>query len=150
MEAVGIVEAALNEKDAALFREQGLKGKGIPKNIFLTNFNNFNIEENEKLVQEMTEIVKESQEKITSETNKTKAELNERQRAILEELSQAHNEIKIKTSELQAAKDKSALLEKEIERMHKGHCSIDESEINKLLVLEKNLESTFQKLVCTI
>lgn len=148
MEAVGIVEAALNEKDAALFREQGLKGKDIPKNIL--NFNNFNIEENEKLVQEMTEIVKESHEKITSETNKIKAELNERQRAILEELSQAHNEIKIKTSELQAAKDKSALLEKEIERMHKGHCSIDENEINKLLVLEKNLESTFQKLVCTI
>lgn len=148
MEAVGIVEAALNEKDAALFREQGLKGKGIPKNIL--NFNNFNIEENEKLVQEMTEIVKESQEKITSETNKIKAELNERQRAILEELSQAHNEIKIKTNELQAAKDKSALLEHEIERIHKGHCSIDESEINKLLVLEKNLESTFQKLVCII
>lgn len=148
MEAVGIVEAALNEKDAALFREQGLKGKGIPKNIL--NFNNFNIEENEKLVQEMTEIVKESQEKITSETNKIKAELNERQRAVLEELSQAHHEIKIKTNELQAAKDKSALLEHEIERIHKGHCSIDESEINKLLVLEKNLESTFQKLVCII
>lgn len=98
----------------------------------------------------MTEIVKETQEKITSETNKIKAELNERQTVILDDLAKAHNEIKIKTSELQAAKDKSALLENEIERMHKGHCSIDESEINKLLVLEKNLESTFQKLVCIL
>lgn len=126
---------------------RGLK-VGIPKKkLHETNIKL--IEENEKLVQEMTEIVKESQEKITTETNKIKADLTERQRAILEDLSKAHNEIKIKTNELQAAKDKSALLENEIERMHKGHCSIDENEINKLLVLEKNLESTFQKLVGT-
>ncbi|XP_066247069.1 sodium channel and clathrin linker 1-like [Euwallacea similis] len=128
-EAVGVVDAALNEKDAALFRERKVK------------------EENEKLVQEMTEIIKESHEKIKSESDKARSEFSDKQKAFLDDLARAHNEIKNKTSELEAATKKCALLENEIERMHKGHCNIDESDMNKLLVLEKNLESTFQKLL---
>ncbi|XP_066150235.1 sodium channel and clathrin linker 1-like isoform X2 [Euwallacea fornicatus] len=128
-EAVGVVDAALNEKDAALFRERKVK------------------EENEKLVQEMMEIVKESHEKIKSENDKVRNEFSDKQKVFLDDLATAHNEIKNKISELEAATKKCALLENEIERMHKGHCNIDESGMNKLLVLEKNLESTFQKLL---
>lgn len=104
-------------------------------------------EENEKLIQEMTEIVNECKEKIKHETNRITAEHNKKQKALLEEMSRGHNEIKNKSSEIEALNKKCGLLEAEIERMHKGHCIIEESDINKLLVLEKNLESTFQKLV---
>ncbi|CAG9762964.1 unnamed protein product [Ceutorhynchus assimilis] len=128
-EAVCVVEAALNEKDAALFREQQIK------------------DENEKLLKEMTEIVKQTQEKIKQETLKLSIESAEKQKLLMDELSQAQTEIRRKCEEIEALNQKSCQLEREIERMHKGHCTIDESDINKLLILEKNLESTFQKLL---
>ncbi|ENN76666.1 hypothetical protein YQE_06845, partial [Dendroctonus ponderosae] len=88
-EAIGIVEAALNEKDAALFRESRIQDK----------------------------------------------------------LEQAQKESRNQSAEIEALNKKRILLESELERIHRGHCSNEESDINKLLVLEKNLESTFQKLL---
>ncbi|KAH1019245.1 hypothetical protein HUJ04_009090 [Dendroctonus ponderosae] len=128
-EAIGIVEAALNEKDAALFRESRIQ------------------EENEKLVKETTEIVQESQEKIQRETDRIKLEFGQKQKSLLDKLEQAQKESRNQSAEIEALNKKRILLESELERIHRGHCSNEESDINKLLVLEKNLESTFQKLL---
>ncbi|XP_050299162.1 sodium channel and clathrin linker 1-like isoform X2 [Anthonomus grandis grandis] len=128
-EAVGLVEAALQEKDAALFRERAMK------------------EENEKLVQEMTEMIKECEVKIKKETIKITQEYEQKQKLLLEQLTHAQNGIQAKMCEIEGISKKCILLESEIERMHRGHCSIEERDINKMLILEKNMEATFQKLL---
>lgn len=105
------------------------------------------LEENEKLVKETTEIVQESQEQIRKETDRIKMEYIEQQKYLLDKLEQAQKEIRNQSAEIETLNKKCILLESELERMHRGHCSNEESDINRLLVLEKNLESTFQKLV---
>ncbi|XP_060530717.1 sodium channel and clathrin linker 1-like [Cylas formicarius] len=128
-EAVNIVEAALNEKDAALFREREIA------------------EENQKMVEQITEITKKYEERIKNETGIIKDECNRKLKELTEELAQTQNEVKRKSLEIENQAKNVILLEHEVQRLQAGNLSFNESNTSKLLVLEKNLEATFQKLL---
>ncbi|XP_018565268.1 uncharacterized protein PFB0765w-like [Anoplophora glabripennis] len=128
-EAVLVVTAALNEKDAALLREKEAK------------------DETQKLNETLQDIVRETENKIKNEVNKLKIEHNFKQEQLLKDLKVAEEEIKTKSLEIEKYTTKCKLLENEIEKFQRGIFNIDESRTSKLLVLEKNLESTFQKLL---
>ncbi|KAJ8984432.1 hypothetical protein NQ317_012495 [Molorchus minor] len=128
-EAVELVAAALNEKDAALMRENEIKS------------------DMEQINKEMEIIIKETEDKIKHEVAKTKFEYNLKCEQFLKDLKAAHDEISTKQLEIEKYTTKCMLLEKEIEKIQKGTLNIDESRTSKLLILEKNLEQTFQKLL---
>ncbi|KAL1490009.1 hypothetical protein ABEB36_013924 [Hypothenemus hampei] len=128
-EALNCVEAALNEKDAAIYREQETK------------------KENEKIVEEMTEFVIEFKKKIIDDRNTLESVFSAKEVYLTENLEKANKEIHDKNNKIDSLNKKIAVLENEIDRIHKGHCSLEERDSNKLLILEKNLESTFQKLL---
>lgn len=165
-EAVQVVQAALNEKDAALYKEReakGINGKKafitdtlvLSKNsritytflrIFMISF----LDEIEKVSQELADIVKETEEKVKNEAYKLKTEHEKKQEIFQVELKKFENEIAVKNLEIEKHSTKCSLLENEMDRFRKGNITMDDMHTSKLLVLEKNLESTFQKLVSRV
>ncbi|CAH0559965.1 unnamed protein product [Brassicogethes aeneus] len=129
MESIQIVEAALVEKDGALYREKEYKSKILELNDLLNDY------------------MKESQEKLLKETAEIRQEYNKKILEMEQELKDSQNDLKIKAFEIEKLSGKCSILECEIERVLKGNTHIDESGTSKLLVLEKNLETTFQKLL---
>ncbi|RZC36122.1 sodium channel and clathrin linker 1-like, partial [Asbolus verrucosus] len=117
-EALQVVEAALNEKDAALLRETETR------------------EEIVRLSTSLAEVINETDVKVKTIKNEHDQKLDK----VLNDLKESQEEVKNYSK-------KCTFLEEEIERLHKGQVYIDESSTSKLLMLEKNLENTFQKLV---
>lgn len=105
------------------------------------------LDEIQKLNETLQDIVEETEEKIKNEVNKLKIEYNFKQEQLSKDLKIAEEEIKAKFLEIEKYSTKCKLLENEIEKFQRGIFNIDENRISKLLILEKNLESTFQKLV---
>lgn len=105
------------------------------------------LDEIQKLNETLQDIVEETEEKIKNEVNKLKIEYNFKQEQLSKDLKIAEEEIKAKFLEIEKYSTKCKLLENEIEKFQRGIFNIDENRTSKLLILEKNLESTFQKLV---
>lgn len=122
-EAVSIVETALMEKDAALLREAQTREE----------------------MARLAEAVQEAELKTRAEINEIKSESQVKLNQLQQELVNAKEEIQNKNFEIEKHFFKQEALQKEIEILQKGRNI--ESDLSKLLVLEKNLESTFQKLV---
>lgn len=95
----------------------------------------------------MADIVKETEEKIRNEISKVKFEYTEKQDDLRAELKNLESEISTKNLEIEKLSMKCSLLENELDRFRKGNISMDDIHSSKLLVLEKNMETTFQKLV---
>lgn len=128
-EAVSVVETALMEKDAALLREAQAK------------------EEVARVTKTLSEVIQENDLKVKAEINQIRVECSMKLNQLREELTKAKEEMLNKNFELEKAVLKNEALQKEIEILQKGTSQSVDSDLNKLLVLEKNLESTFQKLV---
>ncbi|KAB0799617.1 hypothetical protein PPYR_07497 [Photinus pyralis] len=128
-EAVQIVETALFEKDAAVFRESQAREEAARISKILSELMDkadARLKNEVEAVQQVCDIkLKETQTSVGS----LKEELNE------------------KNLQLQKSTYDCKLLENEVEKAKKGNLFVDESHTSKLLVLEKNLESTFQKLL---
>lgn len=122
-EAVNIVETALMEKDAALLREAQTRDE----------------------MARLFEAVQEAEAKTRAEINQIKTESQAKCNNLQQELVKAKDEIQSKNFEIEKQSFKQEALQKEIEVLQKGRNV--ESDMSKLLVLEKHLESTFQKLV---
>lgn len=105
------------------------------------------LDEIEKVNQELADIVKETEEKIRNEVSKVKLMYTKKQDNLLEDLKNLENEISMKNLDIEKFSMKCSLLENELDRFKKGNISMDDMHTSKLLVLEKNMESTFQKLV---
>lgn len=91
--------------------------------------------------------MEEAAEKIKSETGKTREECDLKIKEVQKVTKKLKEELNAKNIELEKCIREGKLLEEELERIRKGNICIDESNTSKLLILEKNLESTFQKLV---
>ncbi|XP_044254488.1 paramyosin-like [Tribolium madens] len=124
-EALQVVEAALNEKDAALLREAEAK------------------EETAKLSQTLTEFIDETDLKVRSIRTDHETRLEQMRQAL-----EANQElVRVKEMEIETYAKKCALLENQIEDFRKNRTYVDDGGTSKILVLEKNLENTFQKLL---
>lgn len=128
-EAVQIVEYALLEKDAALLKETQAKEE-------LTNLSN--------AVSKMTT---EFEEAFAKRTNSIIKEYEEKFKNQHLEHSKVLDDLKNTKFELEKCNLKCKSFEREISILQKGDTQTKESGMSKLLILEKNLESTFQKLV---
>lgn len=128
-EAVSVVETALMEKDAALLREARSR------------------EELSRLSKMLSEVTHETELKAKAEISEIKSECQIKLNELQQKLGKAKEEIRNKTFEIEKCLVKQEGLLKEIEIMRKGSSQNVDSDVNKLLLLEKNLESTFQKLV---
>nr|XP_023016021.1 hyaluronan-mediated motility receptor-like [Leptinotarsa decemlineata] len=128
-EAVQVVEAALHEKDAALFRETEM-------NIKI-----------EKINEDMKNIMKEMEEKVTNQVEAVKLEYNKRYEVLMAKYNTALEDLKVKSLEIEKFSAKCSFLENEMEKFRRGDVTIQDTNISKLLILEKNLETTFQKLL---
>lgn len=84
------------------------------------------------------------------EVEATKAQHHSELSKVKTEVKLFQGEINNKNVQLEVREKEMALLKQEIERMKKnGGYYVNESQISKLILLEKNLETTFQKLVST-
>lgn len=131
-EAVNVVESALMEKDAAILREAQTR------------------EELVKLSKTHAEIIQQNAMKAKAEINEIKSECGVKLKHLEEQLRKAKEEIQIKHFEIEKHVCKLEVLQRQIEFLQSGTNQNRESDMNKLLVLEKNLESTFQKLVSVV
>lgn len=128
-EAVNVVETALMEKDAALLREAHIR------------------EELARLSKTLIEAVQEVEAKAKAEISEVTSECQAKLNLLQQELVKAKEEMQNKNFEIEKHVLKQQNLQREIEIIQKGSSQSIEGDMNKLLVLEKNLESTFQKLV---
>ncbi|CAH1956910.1 unnamed protein product [Acanthoscelides obtectus] len=128
-EAVQIVEAALIEKDAALYREKETR------------------DQMQKINQDIDDIVKDTEFKIKVEVANVKSQYDKRCQELEDMLRTAQEELRIKSLEIEKYQTKCELFESELDKFRKGNYDFSESNGSKLLILEKNLESTFQKLL---
>lgn len=128
-EAVNVVESALMEKDGALLREAQVR------------------EELARLSKIHVEALHESETKAKEKIPEIKSEYGSQVKQLEEELSKTKAKIQIKNLEIEKNVFKLEALQKQIDFLQTGTSQNRESDMNKLLVLEKNLESTFQKLV---
>ncbi|KAJ8952045.1 hypothetical protein NQ318_010955, partial [Aromia moschata] len=118
-EAVEIVAAALNEKDAALFREKAAK------------------DDAGKMNQELCAVMSEAEEKIKNEASKVKSEYNLKYEQLEKDLKATQDKVASKHLEIEKFSTKCMLLENEIEKIRRGNLNIDDSKTSKLLILEK-------------
>lgn len=129
LESVILVEAAIVEKCAAYDREMKAK------------------EEVTELSNSLAQIIKEADEKIKNEVEIIKKQYNENLKKLLDDIKELKTELNSKNFELQKVTRECKMLEEEISRRKQGNILMDDSNTSKLIVLEKNLESSFQKLV---
>ncbi|VEN38104.1 unnamed protein product [Callosobruchus maculatus] len=128
-EAVQIVEAALLEKDAALFREKETR------------------EQIQKINQDIDDIVRDTENKIRIEVATVTVACDKKCQELGDTLRTAQEELKMKSLEIEKYQTKCELFESELDKFRKGNYDFSDSNASKLLILEKNLESTFQKLL---
>ncbi|XP_056635172.1 sodium channel and clathrin linker 1-like [Diorhabda sublineata] len=129
IEAIEIVQAALNEKDASLLREAEIRS------------------EMKKMNEQLDDIIKEVQEKCMKETDSIKEQAEFRYKDILKCLENTQDELKEKVVQNEKLQAKNIILQNEIDKFSTRGVDSEESKTSKLLILEKNLESTFQKLL---
>ncbi|GLV36091.1 hypothetical protein CBL_01855 [Carabus blaptoides fortunei] len=129
LESIILVEAAIVEKCGAYDRE--LKAK----------------DEVTELSNSLAQLIKEADEKIKNEVEVIKKQYNENLRRLLDDINELKMESNSKNLELQKVTRGCKILEEEISRRNQGSVLMDDSNTSKLLVLEKNLESSFQKLL---
>ncbi|KRT82709.1 hypothetical protein AMK59_3856, partial [Oryctes borbonicus] len=128
-EAIHIVEAALVEKDAALFREKEAKDEAI------------------QLTKALSESVEEANKKAQTELDSAKKQYIEKAQKLKSDMRNLTEFLKQKDLELEKERNAAKVLEEKLDIVQRGNLSIETSSTSKLLLLEKNLESTFQKLV---
>nr|CAI5847178.1 unnamed protein product [Callosobruchus analis] len=128
-EAVQVVEAALLEKDAALYREKETR------------------EQIQKINQDIDDIVRNTENKIKMEVASVTAQCDKKCQELGEMLRMAQEELRMKSLEIEKYQTKCELFESELDKFRKGNYDFSDSNASKLLILEKNLESTFQKLL---
>lgn len=130
-EAVQVVEAACLEKDFAIIRE--LESK----------------DEMGKISKSLLEAIEQAEMKLKSEVDQVKSDFNTNLKSVLEDLRKAHSDSLIKQNEINTYAKQCALLQNEIERLQTKKSMIENEQDgnSKLLVLETNLERTFQKLL---
>lgn len=127
-EAINVVESALMEKDNALLREAQAR------------------EDLAKFRRVYSELVQENEMKANTEINKIKSTYLGKLMHFEESLTTAQKEIQTKNYEIEKQFFQLEILQKQIEFLQTGSSQNKECNINKLLMLEKNLETTFQKL----
>nr|CAH7767584.1 unnamed protein product [Callosobruchus chinensis] len=128
-EAVQIVEAALLEKDAALYREKETR------------------DQIQKINQDIDDIVRDTECKIKIEVANVTAQYDKKCQELGDMLRASQEELKMKSLEIEKYQTKCELFESELDKFRKGNYDFSDSNASKLLILEKNLESTFQKLL---
>lgn len=128
-EAIQIVECALLERDAALLKETQAK------------------EEVTKVIEVTSKMKAEFEETLSRKVNSVANEYEEKLKKFNSLHRKAVEDFKNSTFELEKRNLKCESLEREISILQKGDSQTAESSMSKLLILEKNLESTFQKLV---
>lgn len=128
-EAISVVESALIEKDAALLREAQMR------------------EELARLSRLHFEFVQENECATKTKINEIKTTCTAKTKLLEEELIKATREIQLKNTEIDKYIFQLEILQKQVDFLHSGTSQNKESDMNKLLVLEKNFETTFQKLV---
>lgn len=104
-------------------------------------------DEIEKVSKELVDIMKETEGKINHEVAMVKKECAKKEESFQTEIRKLEKEISLKLLENEKNSTKCSLLDHELERFRKGNITMDDMHTSKLLLLEKNLESTFQKLV---
>lgn len=107
----------------------------------------FIVEEMAKLTKVMAEMVDETREKVKNEVELIETKYKLKLKKVHLDCDHLKEQIAEKSQEIFACKRNGKILEEELERFKKGNITLDESNTTKLLLLEKNLESTFQKLV---
>ncbi|XP_030766316.1 synaptonemal complex protein 1-like [Sitophilus oryzae] len=123
-EALRVVDTALNEKDAALQREQEIR------------------EEIKNLIKKNNETLEEYEARKEKEILLVTNEYEKKHRILLEDLNRIQNEAKSKELEIEEYKRKCILLEQDIKRIENG-----DKNVSRILELERKMESTFQSLV---
>lgn len=92
----------------------------------------------------------ETSDKVKNEVEMIEAKYKIKFHNVSLELDDVKEKLTSKNNEILKYKRECKILEEQLERINKGCINIDESKTSKLLILEKNLESTFQKLVSFI
>lgn len=100
-----------------------------------------------KLKKIMSEMVNEMEEKVKNEVELIDTKYNIKFKKAKMDVDNLKEELTTKNDEINKYKKELKTLEEDLQRISKGNITIDESNTSKLLILEKNLESTFQKLV---
>lgn len=146
-EAIQIVDAALLEKDAALLREQQAKGRNTEikyiKNISFC----FVSDEVLQLTKTLTETIDAANKKVEVELESAKKQYTEKAQKLKQDMRNLTESLKQKDLELEKERNSAKVLEEKLGIIQKGNLDMETSSTSKLLVLEKNLETTFQKLV---
>lgn len=103
-----------------------------------------------KISKSLLEAIEQAEMKLKSEVDQVKSDFNTNLKSVLEDLRKAHSDSLIKQNEINTYAKQCALLQNEIERLQTKKSMIENEQDgnSKLLVLETNLERTFQKLVC--
>lgn len=92
--------------------------------------------------------MKEADEKIKKEKELIKEQYNENLSELVKDMRQIKSNLNDKNLDFEQQIRRNKMLEEEMQALRKGNITMDDdSTTSKLLILEKNLESTFQKLV---
>lgn len=91
----------------------------------------------------MDKIIHENDSKIKNITKDYETKIEQMKQA----LDTSQELVTVKDMEIDTYIKKCGILEKEIEDLRKNRHFVGDNEISKILVLEKNLENMFQKLV---
>ncbi|XP_072377296.1 uncharacterized protein [Diabrotica undecimpunctata] len=129
IEAIEVVQAALNEKDASLLREAKIRS------------------EMKKMNDDLDNIIGAIEEKYNKDMTLVKQDAEKRYTDLLDNHKKLQDELNKKILDLEKMQAKNIILQNEIDRFSLGGTGTEESRTSKLLILEKNLESTFQKLL---
>ncbi|XP_028136514.1 sodium channel and clathrin linker 1-like [Diabrotica virgifera virgifera] len=129
IEAIEVVQAALNEKDASLLREATIRS------------------EMKKMNDDLDRIIGAIEEKCNKDIVVVKQDAEKRYTDLLDNHRKLQDELNKKILDIEKMQAKNIILQNEIDRFSLGATGTDDSRTSKLLILEKNLESTFQKLL---
>lgn len=145
-EAIQVVDAALFEKDAALYREKQAKGKNTLLKLTFYIFSKY-LDEVLQLTKALSDSIQEANKKVQSDLDTAKKQYLEKVQKLKTDMKNLSEFLKQKDLELEKEKNTSKILEEKLDIIQKGNITIETSSTSKLLLLEKNLESTFQNLV---
>lgn len=149
-EAIQIVDAALLEKDAALLRETQAKGTYYYSISLILSACTFSLITDEVLqvTKALSDSIEEANKKMYAELELAKKQYIEKAQILKTDMKDLTEFLKRKDLELEKERNAAKVLEEKLDIIQKGNLSIETSSTSKLLMLEKNLETTFQKLVC--
>ncbi|XP_018331271.1 golgin subfamily A member 5-like isoform X2 [Agrilus planipennis] len=127
-EALVVAERAVVERDAAILRETQTKN------------------EVEKLSQYFEQSRKEMDLNMANQIKDLEKLYEEKGKVANEEIKALKDELATKSLQLEKFKNECEILHEEVKRIRQGNAYIDETNTSRLLILEKNMEATFQKL----